>query len=171
MRRQIFALLLPLLVVACASQPQKLSGRYAIEVDPWLASHNAQGRNVHERVIASLRQSLNLSPSAADADALIVLKRGATDGDLAYEIRRDGQVVVSTQPTNAFITRGDTRSVAENLEWQRRQDAARFGDPTHRYPENFRPSTENPDMARLDAYRSQARRIAEMIVYDLRRLR
>ena len=169
MRRALFAVLLPLLVVACASQPKKLSGRYALEVDPWLASYQSPYRsNLHERVTASLQQRLNLAASASDADAVIVLKRGATDADLAYEIRRRGAVVVSTQPTNAFIGRGDTRSIAENLEWQRRQDAARFGDPLRRYPENFRPSTANTDMAMLEAYRSQARHIAEMIVYDLR---
>jgi hypothetical protein len=169
MRRQIFALLLPLLVVACASQPKKLSGRYAIEVDPELASHySSYGTSLHERVTESLGQRLNLTANAADADAVIVLKRGNTYGYLAYEIRRGGDVVVSTQPST-LIVRGDTRSVAENLEWQRRQDAARFGDPVRRYPDTFRPTTAaNYDMALLEAYRSQARHIAEMIVYDLR---
>ena len=168
MRRQILALLLPLVVVACASQPKKLTGRYAIELDPWLASHPTPYANsLHERIAATLQERLTLAPSAADADAVIVLKRGRTNADLVYEIRRGNEVVVSTQPS--MLLRGDRRSVAENLEWERRQDAARFGDPLRRYPDTFRPTTAaNYDMAMLEAYRSQARHIADMIVYDLR---
>ena len=164
MRRLSLALLILPLALACASQPGKLSGTYAIVVDPSLRS-----RVLQESVATTLTQRLNIAASTADADAVIVLKRGRTDGDLAYEIRRGGEIIAAAEPTSTVQVRGDQRSIKEHLEAQRREEKARFGSPDPRIRESFRPPTAfNSDMARRDAARETVRHIAEMIVYDLR---
>jgi hypothetical protein len=162
MRRLAFAALLLPIFVACASAPHKLAGRYAIVADPRVEAMNAD-------VIRALTQRVNLAASPAEADAVIVLQRGATDAHLRYEIRRGNEVIVSTDPAMVVNLRNDTRSVKENLEWDRREDSARYGDPYRMSQEEFRPRTAfNGDMALRSARRNTVRRISDMIVYDLR---
>ncbi|HVE72098.1 MAG TPA: hypothetical protein VNI54_12080 [Thermoanaerobaculia bacterium] len=164
MRRISLALLLLPLALACASQPKKLAGKYAIVVEPWLES-----RQSARDLTAALTNRLNVAASPAEADAVILLKRGRTDADIAYEIRRGNESIVSTEPTSTVQVRGDQRSVKETLEWQRREEEARWGVPVPKNQESFRPPTA---LESRSGYRSaqwkSAHRIAEMIVYDLR---
>jgi hypothetical protein len=167
MRRLSLALLLLPLALACASQPKKLKGSYAVVVDPSLSPAYA------EALTTALDQRLDISATPAAADALIVLRRGTTDADIAYEILRDSRLVVSKEPTSTVQVRGSQRSIQETLEWERRQDDARFGTSTSnlRSQDSFRPATAfNPDIAAKSRERGKVRRVADMIAYDLRTL-
>ena len=161
MRKQAF-LIVVALAVACASRPQKLAGTYAIVVDPG-------AERMSTSVVSALTSQLNLAASPAEADAVIILRRGTTDAHLVYEIRRGDEIIVSTDPGNGMNLRNDVRSIKGDLEWDRREEAAQQGDPYRMNEEELQPSSASTsDMAMLSAKRTRVRRVTDMIVYDLR---
>ncbi|HUR81477.1 MAG TPA: hypothetical protein VM733_11975 [Thermoanaerobaculia bacterium] len=169
MRRHLLALLLPFVVVACASRPQKPAGRYAIVLDPQLtAKRTVRGVTpLHHSVREALTQRLNVVANPADADAVIVLEP-APYGRLAYEIRRGDTVVAQSDPMVIPSRVTDRDTIGEQLEAQRRDEKVREERSTplpHADP--LRPHVADFDIGGPSPTHAEAVRIAEQIVYDL----
>ena len=179
MRRFGIAVLVPLLLAACASQPPQtaghdhVSGKYAIVLDPELdrrqSVHGVQ--LLHYSVRAALQQRLKLADSPATADAVILLKPGTTPDRLQYDILRGGRTI-SRSARIPMIVPGSERSIGEQLEAQRNREYAR-GDHnikiTRRDPTTYRPSAPrvSHESAQIEAVFRAGNLIADEIVRDL----
>jgi hypothetical protein len=171
MRRFAFAAVLPLLVVACASQPPrtpKVSGRYAIVLAPGLSNERMQygAPLLHQSVYDMLRWQLPIAPSIAEADAVITLKAGREPNRFEYEISRGGKVVSSSAPIPVMVI-GNQLSISEQQLEQRRTESSM----SHA-------GSSNSDMilrhrlgpTQYRAHSTATQRIAREIVRDLTKL-
>ncbi|HYC91156.1 MAG TPA: hypothetical protein VEO54_18195 [Thermoanaerobaculia bacterium] len=171
MRRFAFAAILPLLVIACASQPQrtqKVSGRYAIVLAPGLPDERMQhgAPLLHQSVYDMLKWQLPLAPSVAEADAVITLKAGREPHLFEYEISRGGKVVSSSAPIPVMVI-GNQLSISEQQLQQRRTESSMS-----------QAGSANSDLilrhrlgpTQYRAHSSATQRIARAIVNDLTRL-
>lgn len=180
MRRFVIAAVLPFLLVACASQPpqqQKLAGRYAVVLDPALDSEDAlRGQSqLHKAVRASLTQRLELAPTVAEADTVIVLKPSRATDRLPYEIRRGGQVLLSSFAVIPLLKPGGQRTIGEQLEAQRNStyvDMSQTSDtPDARRAANTWPRSRPAlERAQTEAIARAGNRIAAAIVQEVSQL-
>jgi hypothetical protein len=126
MKRLVRTALLPLLVIACASQPKKIDGRYAIVLHPELAARDSVRGTplLHHAVQQSLQTRLVIAPSLAEADAVILLSPGRTPNQLEYEIRRN-ETVTGASAAMKPVRPGADRTIGQQLEDQRRTEHVR----------------------------------------------
>ena len=168
MRRFAFAAILPLLVIACASQPQRtpqVSGRYAVVLGPGLTNERMQygAPLLHQSVYDMLKWQLPIAPSIAEADAVITLKAGREPHRFEYEISRGGRVVSSSAPIPVMVIGNQLSASEVQLEQRRIERSA------------TQAGSSNSDMilrhrlgpTQYKAHSSASQRIARAIVRDL----
>lgn len=174
MRRFVLAASLPLLLLACASQP-KLTGKYAIDASPALQSGRAayDVGHIYEPLKAALGQRITLIDSIEEADAVIVLRPGPAHGTLSYDIVRGRNIAHSrVTPSQTLVRPGELQTLGERLEHQRSNEAVRenrtFIVQRQRVSSPLQHVEEEQE--RLTRPLSTANRIADQIVKDLAKL-
>lgn len=166
MRRFAAAVALPLLLLACASQPpQKLSGRYAVVVDPALAPQETVQVSplLHQRVQLALQHRLELAPTVAEAETVILLEPSDKPGTVRYQIRR-GDSVVTSYAQIGPIAKSQELSFAEQ-----RAPRHQEGLPTSDIVQRRSGPKMDQDLQR--ALGPVAARIVNQIVHDLQQPR
>ena len=174
MRKFVLAASLPLLLLACASQP-KLTGKYAIDADPALRSGRAayDVNLIYQPLVAALGQRIQLIESIEDADAVIVLRPGPAHGTLSYDIVRGSDLALSrVTAAKALVRDGDLQTLGERLDRQRWTEYATGNHTIVVRREQIPRALPNAEVEAERRTRplSTANRIADQIVRELARL-
>lgn len=141
MRRFVLAVVLPLLTLACASQPQPqpLRGSYAVVLDPAFTPRESVQISplLHQRVHRALEHRLQLASSVDAADTVVVLEPSDRPGYVRYQIRRGGTEVTSYAAIGP-IAKSTKLSVADELQLQRQNERKRANIDYHSSDEFMR---------------------------------
>ncbi|HYC91157.1 MAG TPA: hypothetical protein VEO54_18200 [Thermoanaerobaculia bacterium] len=176
MRKLILAAFLPLLVLACASQPpKKLTGRYAIDADLALKSGRAAYdlALIHDPLVEALRRRIYLIGNVDEADAVIVLRPGPAHGTLTYDIIRGSDLAASrVTAAQTLVRHGDIQTLGEKLDRQRWNEYASGNRTIVVKREQIGRAIPNAELEdeRKTRPLATANRIADQIVRDLARL-